>query len=79
MSNLNLSNDDQTSGTGQDARTLSAHEAAEFLKIHRITLLRRARIGEIPGAKIGRAWVFLKVDLMAYLRSKYLPRALQGD
>lgn len=34
-------------------------QAAEFLKIHPDTLAARARAKEIPGTKIGRAWVFL--------------------
>jgi hypothetical protein len=38
-----------------------------------------ARAGVIPGAKVGRAWVFLEDDLAAYLRSRYpqLRQALQ--
>ena len=59
--------------------TLSLREAAAFLKIHPVTLAEKARAGEIPGAKVGRAWVFLKIDLEECIRSKYPRRALQGD
>lgn len=59
--------------------TLTLNEAAEFLKIHPVTLLEKANSGEIPGAKIGKRWVFVKVDLVEYIRSKYLRRALQGE
>lgn len=56
--------------------TLSLKEAAKFLKIHPVTLADKARAGEILGAKIGRAWVFIKIDLEEYIRSKY-PRRVQ--
>lgn len=48
--------------------TLDLAACAEFLKIHRTTVLKLAASGELPGAKIGRAWVFLRTDLEAYLR-----------
>jgi excisionase family DNA binding protein len=59
--------------------TLSLREAATLLKIHPVTLQDKARAGEIPGAKVGRAWVFIKEDLLAHIRLKYARRALQGD
>ena len=46
-------------------------EAAEFLGLHPVTLQQRAKSGVIPGAKIGRSWRFLTVDLVAYLRAQY--------
>ena len=51
--------------------TLTLREAAGFLKIHSEELRRRAKGGVIPGAKVGRAWVFLQDDLADYLRSLY--------
>lgn len=51
-------------------KTLDIDECAEFLKVDRTTVMRLAGIGELPGAKIGRAWVFLQDDLVAYLRTK---------
>jgi excisionase family DNA binding protein len=60
-------------------RTLNLKEAAAFLKIHPVTLQDKARAGEIPGAKIGRAWVFIEIDLLEHIRSKCPRRALQGD
>src|SRR5258708_39179575 len=59
--------------------TLTLQQAAGLLKIHPVTLQDTARAGEIPGAKIGRAWVFVEIDLLEYIRSKYRQRALQGD
>ncbi|MBK6335664.1 MAG: helix-turn-helix domain-containing protein [Betaproteobacteria bacterium] len=52
-------------------KTLGLHEAAAFLHCHPEELRRRAKAGGIPGAKVGRAWVFLEEDLAAYLRSLY--------
>ena len=51
--------------------SLTLLEAAAFLKVHPEELRRRAKAGLIPGAKVGRAWVFLQDDLAAYLRSLY--------
>jgi len=48
-------------------------EAAEFLKMHPEEVRRRTKAGLIPGAKAGRAWVFLEVDLADWLRSLYCP------
>lgn len=49
-------------------RTLNIKECAEFFKINLITAYEMAARGELPGAKIGRAWVFLEDDLVEYLR-----------
>jgi excisionase family DNA binding protein len=51
--------------------TLSLREAAQFLRIHPEELRQRAKAGRIPGAKVGRAWVFVEEDLASYLRSLY--------
>ncbi|MGZ8251904.1 MAG: helix-turn-helix domain-containing protein [Methylophilaceae bacterium] len=59
--------------------TLTLQEAAQFLKIHPVTLGEKARLGEIPGTKIGKCWVFLDVDLIEYIRSQYKRRDLQGE
>ena len=51
--------------------TLNLIEAARFLKMHPEEVRRRAKQGTIPGAKAGRAWVFIDIDLADYLRSLY--------
>lgn len=51
-------------------RTLNIDECAEFLKIHSVTASEMAQRGELPGAKIGRSWVFLEDDLVDYLRAE---------
>jgi excisionase family DNA binding protein len=58
-------------------KTLDLSECADFLKIDRTTALRLAGEGELPGAKIGRAWVFLEEDLVEYLRAKAREQARQ--
>jgi excisionase family DNA binding protein len=50
--------------------TLNLQEAAELLKIAETTAQELAYSGELPGAKIGRAWVFLKDDLIRWLREQ---------
>ena len=52
-------------------RTLDLKEAAHFLRMHPEEVRRRAKEGVIPGAKIGRAWVFIDLDLADFLRSFY--------
>lgn len=49
-------------------KTLDIIECAEFLKIERTYALKLAGEGVLPGAKIGRSWVFLEEDLVEYLR-----------
>jgi excisionase family DNA binding protein len=39
---------------------MTATEAADYLKIHRSTLYKMLRRGEIPGFRIGSDWRFSK-------------------
>lgn len=48
--------------------TLDITEAAELLKVSTETVREMASSGQLIGAKIGVAWVFIKDDLMDYLR-----------
>lgn len=61
--------------------TLNLEEAAKFLNMHPVSVQMKARAGEIPGAKPGKCWTFVKADLVTYLRSLYAAkwRTLQGD
>ena len=52
-------------------QTLDLAAAAEFLGLHPTTLQARAKAGEVPGAKIGKEWRFLDLDLVEYLRAHY--------
>lgn len=50
-------------------KTLDIDECAEFLKVNSATAFEMAGTGELPGARIGAAWVFLEDDLVEYLRA----------
>lgn len=39
--------------------------------MHREEVRKRAKLGRLPGAKIGRAWVFLEDELVDYIRTNY--------
>ena len=59
-------------------RTRDLIEAAQFLRVHPHTLEAKARAGEVPGAKPGKCWVFLDVDLADWLRSKYKTDSIES-
>jgi len=46
---------------------LTPDEAAQLLKVSKKTLLRHARAGRIPGAKLGRMWRFRRTELLELL------------
>ncbi len=46
---------------------MTAEQAAEFLQTSRDTVLRKARAGTLPAAKLGREWRFRRADLDAWL------------
>jgi len=46
---------------------LTADEAAHLLRVSTKTVLSMARDGALPGEKVGRAWRFLRADLVAFL------------
>ena len=50
-----------------------------FLNIHVVTLYRLVKQKKVPGAKIGKCWVFIDLDLLAYIRSKYQVQADVSD
>ena len=62
-------------------KTLNLDEAAAFLHVHKEELRVRAKCGVIPGARVGRRWIFLVHDLISYVRSLYpvQRQALQSD
>jgi hypothetical protein len=45
--------------------------AADFLNMHPDSLQRKAAAGEIPGAKIGKNWVFLNIHLAQMISDQY--------
>ena len=51
----------------QTKEVLNADEAAEFLGFNPYTIREKARLGEIPGRKIGREWRFSRRQLLEWL------------
>ena len=51
--------------------TLLLNEAADFLHMNPEVLRRKAKLGEIPGRKAGRKWVFVKEHLADFISSRY--------
>ena len=50
-------------------RIMTIEELAKYLKLHPETIYKKARIGEIPGKKIGREWRFVQSIIDAWLGS----------
>ena len=48
--------------------TLSVEQVAMLLHAENETVMQYARRGELPGARIGKSWVFLRSDVLAFLR-----------
>jgi hypothetical protein len=46
-------------------------QAAVFLNMHPDSLQRKAAAGEIPGAKIGKNWVFINIHLAQMISDQY--------
>lgn len=50
--------------------TIDSDECAELLRCTADQVEELARAGEIPALKIGRGWLFVRGDLLAYLAEK---------
>jgi excisionase family DNA binding protein len=46
---------------------LNAEEAAEFLGVNPYTVRQKARLGEMPGRKVGKEWRFSRQALLQWL------------
>lgn len=58
--------------------TLGLKEAAALLRMSEDALMRKARAGIVPGAKVGRQWVFVRDDLIALIREQAKGRACRS-
>ena len=47
---------------------ITAHEAASLLHLHVKRVQALARAGRLPGARVGRKWLFPRAQLLARLR-----------
>ena len=50
--------------------TIDSAQCAELLRCTPEQVEELARTGEIPGLKLGRSWLFVRADLLAYLAEK---------
>lgn len=57
--------------------TIGSDECAELLRCTPEQVEELARTGEIPGLKLGRSWLFVRHDLLAYLAEKARQEAEQ--
>jgi excisionase family DNA binding protein len=51
----------------QEKEVLNADEAAEFLSVNPYTIRQKARLGQIPGRKVGKEWRFSRQALLEWL------------
>jgi excisionase family DNA binding protein len=49
---------------------LTTREAADFLKVSPLTLRRRIHADSLPAHRMGRKWIFIKSELLDWLRSQ---------
>lgn len=54
----------------EDREVLTAEEAAKLLRVSTKTILALARDGVLPGEKVGRAWRFVRAELIDYVRGE---------
>lgn len=57
--------------------TIDSTQCAELLRCTPEQVEELARAGEIPGLKLGRSWLFVRADLLAYLAEKARQEAEQ--
>lgn len=50
--------------------TMDLPTVAEYLGAKAETISQLARKGELPGAQIGKGWIFLREDVLAFLRNR---------
>ncbi len=56
--------------------TIGSEDCAKILRCTPEQVEELARAGEIPGLKLGRSWLFVRGDLLAYLAEKAREEAL---
>lgn len=52
--------------------TLDLQGVAALFRAEPETIAQYARAGELPGTKMGKSWVFLRDDVLAFLRKRIL-------
>lgn len=54
-----------------NGRLMDVEEAADYVGLSTFTVRRLAKHGQLPAAKVGRAYRFKKEDIDSYLRTQY--------
>lgn len=57
-------------GNVNNQETLGVSEAAAILYAETETVMQFARRGELPGTRIGKSWVFIREDVLDFLRAR---------
>lgn len=57
--------------------TLSVPQAAEVLKVHPKTVLDMINAGQLPAAKIGRAYVMMEKDVLDHIENQIIMQTAQ--
>jgi excisionase family DNA binding protein len=57
--------------------TLSVPEAAAMMHVHVKTVLDLIAAGAVPAGKVGRAYVMLTKDVMAYIEARVVQQTAQ--
>lgn len=52
------------------SETINSEECAKLMRCTAERVEEMARAGEIPGLKIGRNWLFVRADLLAWLAER---------
>lgn len=65
----------------EEHEVLTTDEAAALLRVSTKTVLALAREGTLPGEKVGRAWRFLRSDVLALVRGNSASKSMSevGD
>jgi excisionase family DNA binding protein len=65
-----MDNKIQTASPFNQGETVNAEQAAALMFAESETVLELARSGTLPGTKIGKSWVFLREDVLTFLRQR---------
>lgn len=57
---------------------MTTDEAAALLRVSTKTVLSLADSGALPGEKVGRAWRFVRTDVLSYVRGADTQRGQKG-
>jgi excisionase family DNA binding protein len=53
-----------------DDEILTVVDVASFLRVPKSTVYKLARVGQLPAAKIGKHWRFLRRDIHEWMHSR---------